>query len=262
MPKMPSVVEPYWRSPDGRQVIYNGECQYVLNRVETPIIDLVLTDPPYGIALPCNFETRGRGNGGLLKNFSGKKNHEYADIVGDSEPFVPSWMIRKYKSLVLWGANYFSDELPPSSGWLVWDKLHPIGLDQADCELAWSNAVKGVRIFRHLWNGMMRASEHGDPFHPAQKPVELMRWVLCLKWLESKRSVLDPYMGSGPVGVACVLEGRGYTGIEVSEHYCSIAADRMSQAVADVRGRWAGTEHRANGNLLAPDVESVLDGDA
>lgn len=111
------------------------------------------------------------------------------------------------------------------SGWLVWDKLRPDALDQSRAELAWSSCHKGVRVFTHHWHGMMRASEHGENYHPTQKPVALMTWALSF----TDGTILDPYMGSGPVLVAAALAGRRAIGIEIEERYCEIAAKRLAQ---------------------------------
>lgn len=157
--------------------------------------------------------------------------NDYPDVIGDDEPFDPTPILQLCVPTVLWGANYYADRLPPTGGWLVWDKMRPDNLDQATCELAWTNCVKGVRRFRHLWNGMMRASERGENYHPTQKPVALMRWVLGLRWLPGPgATILDPYMGSGPVGIAAVQLGYSYIGIEKSPGYFAIAQRRIAEA--------------------------------
>ena len=186
-------------------------------------IGFVITDPPYGIAHPCNFKSRGRGNLTAC--------NDYANVYSDSQPFDPAPILELDVPTILWGANHYADKLPPSDGWLVWDKERPDGLDQSTCELAWTNCIKGVRRFRHLWNGMMRASEHGENYHPTQKPVALMQWVLSLPWIPKiDTTVFDPYMGAGPVGVACVRIGYPYIGCEISEQYFKIAEQRIAAA--------------------------------
>jgi DNA modification methylase len=117
-------------------------------------------------------------------------------------------------------------------GWLVWDKERPDGLDQATCELAWTDCVKGVRRFRYLWNGAMRAGSE-SLYHPTQKPEALMRWCLGFPWTETYQDVLDPYMGSGSVLLAAKRLGKRAIGIEIEESYCAMVADRLSQQVFD-----------------------------
>lgn len=188
-------------------------------------IQAIVTDPPYGIAHPCNFNQRGRSNLAAC--------NDYQNVIGDDTPFDPAPLLALDVPTILWGANHFADKLPPSGGWLVWDKERPDELDQATCELAWTNCVKGVRRFRYLWNGMMRAGEQGQNFHPTQKPVALMEWCLTLRWLPGPgATILDPYMGAVATGVACVRTGRLFIGIELDPHYFAVAQKRIAEAQA------------------------------
>ena len=210
---------PYYS--DDCVTIYHGRWQ----DLEWPDPDLVLADPPYGIKHPTDFASRGRSTKG--------KPLDYRPVVGDDMTFDPApWL--GLAPLILWGANYYADALPPSNSWLVWDKRVREGVgvnDQADGELAWSNATKGVRIFRHMWNGMWRDSERGEHYHPTQKPVALMRWCLGKAGLREGQMVYDPFMGSGPVPVAAKSLGLRCVAVEVDEAYCERAALRCSQGV-------------------------------
>ena len=214
--------------------LYRADCLTVLPTLER--VDCVITDPPYGIAHPTNYAERGRGNLAGCRDYgkpvwSDPHSNNYPMIAGDGEPFDPKPLIDLQVPTCLWGANYFADKLQPVNGWLVWDKERPDSLDQATCELAWTNFVKGVRRFRHLWNGMMRSSEHGENYHPTQKPVALYSWIFSLAWTPAG-TVLDPYMGSGPCGVAALRAGRNYVGIELSKEYFEIAKRRIQAEAA------------------------------
>ena len=212
-----ALPKPYYQERD--IAIYHGDCRELLPLIPAKIIDLVLTDPPYGIAHPTDFHSRGRGK---LANCS-----DYPAVFGDDVPFDPCPLLGW--NCCLWGGNHFSDKLPASDGWLVWDKERPDTLDQSTCELAWTNYVKGVRRFRYLWNGMIRAGNEAL-VHPTQKPVALMTWVLSLPWTP-EGTILDPYMGSGPVIRAAKDLGRKCIGIEIEEKYCEIAVERLRQEV-------------------------------
>ena len=211
---------PYYEQ-DG-VTIYHGDCREVL-----PSLDLagalVLTDPPYGINHPTDYARRGRRALAACR--------DYAPVYADDEPFDPSRLLSLGAARILWGANYYADKLPPTSGWLVWDKERPDNIDQATCELAWTDCVKGVRRFRHLWHGAFRATEREPLSHPTQKPIALMQWCLSLKWLRPYRVVVDPYLGAGATLVAARLDGRRAIGIEIEERYCEIAAERLRQQV-------------------------------
>jgi DNA modification methylase len=95
--------------------------------------------------------------------------------------------------------------------------------------MAWTNFVKGARVFRFLWNGMLRDS-HESLEHPTQKPIELMKWVLGLRWTPPG-IILDPYAGSGSTLRAAKDLGRSAIGIEIEERYCEIAVRRLAQEV-------------------------------
>ena len=213
-------MKPYY-DQDGI-TIYHGDCREILPGLA---FDVVVTDPPYGVAHPTDYLSRGRSNLGVCK--------DYAPVYEDDKPFDPSPLLAH--PCILWGGNHYASRLPDSSGWLVWDKERPPELDQSTVELAWSNCVKGARIYHHLWHGMMRASERGESYHPTQKPVALYRWCLSLRGVPDG-VVCDPYTGSGPCLVAAKESGRKAIGIEIEERYCEIAAKRLAQGVLPFGG--------------------------
>lgn len=208
---------PYY-SRDGI-TIYHADCRDILPLLGP--VDLVLTDPPYGIGHPTDYAARGRGNLAPCR--------DYPPVYGDDEPFNPRPLLSVGTAHILWGANYYAHLLPPVSGWLVWDKERPDTLDQATSELAWTDCVKGCRRLRHLWNGMIRRSDE-ELVHPTQKPEALMRWCLDLAG-ESAQTILDPFMGSGTTLRAAKDLGRKAIGIEIEEKYCEIAVKRLAQEV-------------------------------
>ena len=123
------------------------------------------------------------------------------------------------------GGNYFTDLLPPSMRWLVWDKGQR-NFSLADCEFAWSSQQAAARV---LTLPRSEALQDGKE-HPTQKPVRLMAW--CLGLVPDAKTVCDPFMGSGTTGVACVRLGRQFIGIEREERYFEIACRRIEQAAA------------------------------
>lgn len=192
--------------------IYLGDCREVLPTL--PSVDLVLTDPPYGIGV--HRMTLGNGTRKLFRG--GDWDNEPADV---------SSILALKVDMVIWGGNYFS--LPPSRRWLVWDKGTGNN-DYADCELAWTNSNGVVKRYFRSWVGA-NAKEYidSDRFHITQKPVELMRW--CLGFYPDAGLILDPFMGSGTTLRAAKDLGRKAIGIEIEERYCEIAARRLQQEV-------------------------------
>ena len=213
---------PYYA--DDLVTIYHARCEDVLPSIDPADVNLLLTDPPYGIDLDTDYSKRN------------ERSRTYQVIDGDAEPFDPAHLL-PFGRCVLWGGNHFADKLPASAGWLFWDKrtLNDTNYSGSEAELAWTNVCEGVRGYRHLWLGGMRASEYRYHVHPTQKPVVLMRWIID-RWTEPGDLVLDPYMGSGPVAQACHELGRRYIGIELVEDYCKVAVGRLSQQALDFGG--------------------------
>ena len=179
----------------------------------------VVADPPYGIGFVHS------GKGGRLARstqFGG------VAVVGDNHPFDPAMWLT-FPEVVLWGANHYASRLPDASCWLTWDKRDGVcSNDQADCEHAWTNLGGPARVIRHLWMGMLKASERGEVrVHPTQKPVAVMEWVLSFV---KAHTILDPFMGSGTTGVACARLGRRFIGVEIEPRYFDIACRRIEAA--------------------------------
>lgn len=199
--------------------LYHGDCREILPSL--PIFDLLLTDPPYGIK-ESNEKNATRGN--LAKP------RDYGFYDWDKEPISQELldaMIKKAKYQIIWGGNYYS--VAPSSCWLIWDKQNGAN-DFADCELAWTNFPKAVRIIRHMWNGMLRKGNE-PRLHPTQKPLAVIEWALQQCPL-APRSVLDPMCGSGTTLVAAYRAGCESTGIEREERNCEITAKRIEREIA------------------------------
>ncbi len=227
----------------GNATLYCGDCIQILPRLKR--IDAVVSDPPYGISVQCGAKS---GNG-RVKAFAGTKK-----IHGDDQPFDPAPLLdivnsdgidelgRDTKPIVLWGADYYKSKLPDVGQMLCWDKSCGQGAATSfiDAEFAWMNRRNARCIYRHLWLGMLRAGEGASSptskrEHPTQKPVELMRWCLETARIGLGKTVLDPYMGSGSTGVACVTSGRKFIGIEIDPDYFAIACARIEKAQRQTR---------------------------
>lgn len=165
------------------------DVEYIKSKI--PKIDIILTDPPYGISYksPSGNGLTQRGN--------------YKIIEGDNKSFEPSILFEYCKNVITWGANHYANKLENSAGWLVWDKRDGTAINlNSDCELAWCNMLGSARLFHHTWNGMIKASERKQTrIHPTQKPVALFNW--CLEIVEAGINVLDLFSGSGATLVAC-----------------------------------------------------------
>ena len=194
-------MKPYFQ--DESVTIYHGDCRTLLH--EMPKVDLVLTDPPYGVRML-------RGDSKIRER-----------IQGDDVPPDIRW-VSQFPAII-WGGNNFCDQLPRSTGWLVWDKWFPECAEFSQAELAWTNVVRTIRLHQQSFKGFMRRDD--GHYHPTQKPLALMRW--CLNFAKDARTVIDPFMGSGTTLRAAKDMGIKAIGIELEERYCEIAARRMAQ---------------------------------
>lgn len=191
----------------GKATLYLGDCREVLPTL--PMADALITDPPYGINITKSSRLAvSRGMGG----------HDWDE--GTPSMVELALICAAGRDKVIWGGNYFG--LPPARCVLVWDKQND-GRDFADLEMAWTNLDAVARIFR-----MRPMNMDGGKEHPAQKPLQLMRW--CITKCATPQTIVDPYMGSGSTGAAAVEMGLSFTGIEAHEPYFDIACQRIENA--------------------------------
>lgn len=202
-----------------------GDCQEVLPTFSG--VGAVVSDPPYGM----NWNTDStRFSGGQRGRGEGRADRV---ISGDNQKFNPSpWLV--FDEVILWGSNHYARELPVGQT-LVWLKryAHQYGTFLSDAEIGWQKGGYGVFCF-HAPDSIGRRQKEftGDPFggetaHPTQKPVSLMVW--CLDRIKSQ-SVVDPYMGSGTTGIAALICGKRFVGIEIDPVYFDIACKRIAAA--------------------------------
>lgn len=203
--------------------LYLGDCLEIAPGLEG--VDAVITDPPYGI--------------GHVHSGGGKGKHARRNlqpILGDDAPFDPApWLL--FKNVILLGADHFAQRLPRGR-WLVWDKLAGMtAFDNfSDVEVAWHNRTGAARLFRYLWKGIcQQGDKEGGRVHPSQKPTPLMAWLLYEARVEEGATVLDPYMGSGTTGIACLRTGRKFIGIEKDPAHFATALERIRREEAQGR---------------------------
>jgi DNA modification methylase len=198
--------------------LYHGDCLDILPTLGK--VDAVVTDPPYGI---------GESNERNLSRVQMAPPKDYGSFSWDSERVNPATielMLKVSQHQVIFGGNYYTDQLPPSSSWVVWDKM--TSGDFADCEMAWTSHKRATRMFRYLWNGFRKQLAE-ERYHPTQKPLALLLWIVE-NYTTPGATVLDPFMGSGTTGVACVKTGRNFIGIEIDKGYFDIAQRRITDA--------------------------------
>lgn len=198
----------------GNAILYLGDCLEILPSL--PKVDAVITDPPYG--------------GGYAANpivGKGKTQSNHSAMSWDDAPVVGIELVIAAGAVaIIWGGNYYP--LPPSRGWLTWFKPDAPP-SMAHFEMAWTNLDKNARQISQT----IAATNSERIGHPTQKPLAVMR--KSIEYAGNPQTILDPYMGSGTTGVAALMAGRKFIGIELNPAYFKIACERIENAQRQAR---------------------------
>ena len=190
----------------GDAVLYLGDCREILPTLQR--VDAVVTDPPYGIGFGAS-HTKWSANRGTVLG-------DWDNAAPDLDPILALQC-----DCIIWGGDRFS--LPVSRGWLTWVKPDAAPTF-ASTEYAWTSRNAPARHITHA----VGATNQERVGHPTQKPLRVMQW--CLGFLPDAQTILDPFMGSGTTGVACIKLGRKFVGIEIEPKYFDIACRRIEEA--------------------------------
>ena len=211
----------------------------VMKLIGNDNVNLVLTDPPYGIN-SVSPHTKHIGGHHASKMTGGKivKAREYALVIGDNTKEMAREHYHIARTIcnrqIIWGGQNFTDFLPPSCGWIFWDKCRAEGLSFGDGELAWCNINIKVKKYVHKWNGFTRDgnAKLNAKIHPNQKPVELHMKILE-DFSQSDDVILDCFGGSGTTLIACEMTGRKCLIMEISPEYCDEIQQRYIKLKED-----------------------------
>ena len=212
-----------WES--GINQVVMADCLEAMKLIPDKSIDLILTDPPYGIGadIEHNKITKkawGHGSSGLKEysktNWDGK--------IPSKEVFEEMFRISKHQ--IIFGGNYMTDHLPASKCWIIWYKGK--SLELPDAELAWASFNKPIRLFYESRADAYINKTDIVKSHPTQKSVELMRWILE-NYSDPTDLICDPFMGSWTTARACKDLGRNFLGFELEEDYCKVGEERLRQ---------------------------------
>ena len=201
----------------------------LMARYEDNYFDLAIVDPPYGIGMDStHFKTKSSFSKPTdygIKNWDNK--------IPKKEYFTE--LQRVSKNQIIWGGNYFIENLTNSSCWVVWDKDNGDSF-HADCELAWTSFQSSVRKIKWLWHGMRQQNMKNKEkrFHPTQKPVKLYEWLL-MNYAKQGDKILDTHFGSGSIGIACHNLGFDLTACEIDKDYYNLAIERINKHKAQKR---------------------------
>lgn len=190
-----------------------GDCREVLPGLSGQY-EATVADPPYGLG--------DKWQGGMKWSL-----HNNSDMSWDATPIEGfELLVDLKKPCIVWGGHLY--DFPPSRGWLIWDKIVR-NFTSGHCEMAWSNLDQPIRAFSFSHGALATEGK----FHPTQKPVALMGWTIG--FIPGDGAIVDPTMGAGSVGVACMQAGRPFIGIEQDPQHYETAIRRIEAAYRQPR---------------------------
>ena len=197
----------------GKITLYNNDCMDILKQTPDKYYSLCIVDPPYGININVSMGRRKGDKKSNYHKFAGEDNG-----IPNEEYFKE--LFRVSKNQIIWGGNYMTDFLYPSSCWLLWDKGFSEDVTFAQFEMAWTSFKSSCKKFDY------NAAKNIDRIHPTQKPVQLYKWLLN-KYAKAGDTILDSHLGSGSSAIAAHDGGFEFTGIELDEEYYNAAKERL-----------------------------------
>jgi site-specific DNA-methyltransferase (adenine-specific) len=197
---------------------YNVDCLEFMKTKPDNYYDLAIVDPPYGIGIDGQKESKCKNP---KHNRKAHKHKGWDSAIPDKEYFTE--LERVSKNQIIWGANYFVEHLNKGTkGWIFWYKGQQ-GLTMSDGEIAYSSFDKATRMV-NINRGSIR--QKGGAIHPTQKPEKLYRWLLD-NYAEKGMKILDTHLGSGSIAIACNDYGYDLDACEIDKEYYNNALLRL-----------------------------------
>jgi site-specific DNA-methyltransferase (adenine-specific) len=207
-----------------KSIVYLEDCIQGMKRYENKHFDLAIVDPPYGIG-------RSGHNGVIAKNPKHNwKAHTWKDWDNET-PTAEYWaeLFRVSKNQIVWGGNYFTEYLPPSMGWIFWDKGQD--LTMSDGELAYTSFNRALRRIK-INRGQLMVE--GGTIHPTQKPIKLYDWIIQ-NYCADANLILDTHVGSGSSRIAAYKGGFDFVGFEIDAEYYEKQEKRFNDFKSQLR---------------------------
>tara|TARA_R100001198_G_C5211137_1_gene196459 strand:- start:635 stop:1285 length:651 start_codon:yes stop_codon:yes gene_type:complete len=205
--------------------LYNEDCMTAMSKMPNDFFDLAVVDPPYGIHEKLITKTKEKRSNNKFALLYMKKNW---DKKRPSKDYFDE-LQRVSKNQIIWGGNYFADLLPPSRGWICWDKV--VNFTCMNGELAWTSFDKALKIYKRvgtLDNGFMVKNKIQERIHPTQKPIALYMWIFN-NYAKQGYKILDTHLGSGSSAIAAYDLNLEFHGFELDEEYYLGAKKRLEE---------------------------------
>jgi site-specific DNA-methyltransferase (adenine-specific) len=197
--------------------VENIDCMIGMAKYPDKFFDLSIVDPPYGGGQHFNFRY------GVGK-----------DVYENCKPEAVYWkeLFRVSKNQIVWGANYFTDNLPENRCWISWYKGNPID-SFSDFELAWTSfdqTSRSIRLESYGFNHADKRHSGNGTIHPTQKPISLYSKLLT-DYAKSGDKILDTHMGSQSSRIAAYKLGFDYYGFEIDKTYFEDGNRRFENSI-------------------------------
>lgn len=218
--------------------VYNCDCLDLMREMIRRGVkaDWCITDPPYGI----NYTAMAFKGNGTQNGASAAPKNVYAEKNWDNQRISKEYfdlMFQCSKNQIIFGGNYYTDYLSPTSSWIVWDKrcYDKMRNDFGDCELAWCSDKGVARVFHYLYSGMLQGDmkNKDDRFHPTQKPTQLWSKLIAF-YTKPNDLILDPFMGSFTTAVCCHRLKRHFIGAELDKDYFEKGQKRLEEEINQI----------------------------
>ena len=209
--------------------ITNEDNMQLMARYEDNYFDLAIVDPPYGISY-----ARGKNGWGVNKNRPKLDDVKWDKKTPNKEYFIE--LQRVSKNQIICGGNYFTDKIPVSKCWIVWNKINNTDNKSvfADAELLWTSFKKVVKMYTLRTMGFISDTKDNKRIHPTQKPTELYEWLL-INYAKEGDKILDTHLGSGSIAIACHNLGYDLTACELDKYYYEAATKRINEHKQQLR---------------------------
>lgn len=220
-------------------VFQNKDCMEAMKDFPDKYFDLAIVDPIYGDVTGGGYTTSKHDKEVYHIGHALANERAYHRAMWEQPKTPPEYfreLRRVSKNQIVWGGNFFTESLPCSQGWIIWDKQKSPGLTFSDSELAWTSFNRGQRIFRFMWNGMLQGDMKNkeNKIHPTQKPVALYKWCLS-NYAKPGDKILDTHVGSASSLIACYDLGFDAWGYEIDKEYYDKANARLNDFMAQIR---------------------------
>jgi len=198
--------------------LIHGDCMDYMEDLPDKAFDLAIVDPQYGIG-----------------NYWMKQKHtqHYGKKGWNQKPPTEEYfkeLFRISNNQIIFGGNYFTNNLPITNSWIIWDKGNDVEkMNTSECELAWTSFNIPMRKVYIPWSGGRKGDETGIKcIHPCQRPIKLHKWLLK-KYAIPDIRIIDTHLGSGSSAIAAHDFGCDFVGIEIDKDYYDAAVKRFDE---------------------------------